>query len=287
MACEDAIAERQLVVNADDFGLSAGVNRGIIEAHEAGSVTSISLLANAPGFADAVSRLSAAPRLGVGLHLNFTAGSPVAPRNEITSLWNRATGKFYPLASLVRRAIAGRIVPAHVAIECAAQIECLHAVGIRVTHIDGHHHVHVLPGVWEPVLACARRAGVPAVRVPIERLDGGPVRAGVMIKQVCVRAAWQWAARGDRGNDLRQAEHFFGMALQGSPRFQDGLVALLDRLAPGTTELMVHPGYVDEDLTLWDGYTAQRERELAALRSAELRTRLTRGDIVLRGFGKG
>src|SRR5438067_10426812 len=84
----------RLVINADDFGLSAGVNRGILEAHAAGTVSSTSLLVNAPGFADAVRGARSAPGLGVGLHLNLTAGSPVPSPGAVATLCDRRTGRF-------------------------------------------------------------------------------------------------------------------------------------------------------------------------------------------------
>ena len=266
------------MVNADDFGLSPGVNRGIIEAHEAGSVTSTSLLANAPGFADAIARANRAPRLGVGLHANLTVGAPVAPRTAVHSLWDPHTEAFYPLSRLVWRALAGQIDPRHVAVECAAQLAWLASAGIAVTHIDSHRHVHILPGIWRAVVTVARQQGVRAVRVPRE--------PGVTIKQLCLGAAWIVAASGDRGEDVRLVRQFRGLSLMDAPDYQQRLLELLDDLPSGATELMVHPGYADANLAAWDDYAAPREGELAALRSAEVRARFTRGDIALCHFGQ-
>ena len=266
------------MVNADDFGLSPGVNRGIIEAHEVGSVTSTSLLANAPCFADAIARAQRAPRLGIGLHANLTAWAPVAPRAAVTSLWDPRTEAFYPLSRLVRRALAGLIEPRHVAIECAAQLACLQSAGIAVTHIDSHCHVHLLPGIWRAVVAVARQAGVRAVRVPRE--------PGVSIKQTCLAAAWIVAARGDRGDDVRLVRQFRGLSLMQASDYKRALLKLLDDLPSGATELMVHPGYADAALEAWDDYAGPRERELAALRSAVVQARFTRGDIALCHFGQ-
>ncbi len=266
------------MVNADDFGLSPGVNRGIIEAHEVGSVTSTSLLANAPGFADAVAWAQRAPRLGIGLHANLTVGAPVAPGAAVASLWDPRTGAFYPLSRLVRRTLAGQINPQHVAIECAAQLACLQSAGIAVTHIDSHRHVHMLPGIWRAVVAVARQAGVRAVRVPRE--------PGVSIKRICLGAAWFVAARGDRGDDVRLVRQFRGLSLMHAPDYELGLLQVLDDLPCGATELMVHPGHADAALVAWDDYAGPRERELAALRSVEVQARFTRGDIVLRHFGQ-
>lgn len=255
------------------------MNRGILEAYEAGTVTSASLLAGAPGFADAVTRLGSAPGLAVGLHLNLTQGAPVSPREAVPTLWDARTGAFYPLVRLVQRVLTGRLSPAHVAFECAAQLARLRAVGIRITHIDSHHHIHVLPGLWEPVLSVVRDAGIRGVRVPLEPVTGSGVQAAVKLS--AVRLAWRVASRRQGGRDLRRSEHFRGMALLGARDFQARFLALLDGLGSGTTEVVVHPGYVDDDLVAWDHYTVPREQELAALCSAELRARLGRGDIEL------
>src|SRR5438105_14172244 len=154
---------RRLVVNADDFGLSPGVNEGILEAHAAGAVSSVSVLGDAPGWEPAVAALRrAGAELGAGLHLNLTAGEPVSGGQ---SLVHARTGRFHGLAGLVARALTGRIDHHDVAAECGAQLARLRAVGVRVTHIDSHRHVHALPGVWAPVVATARANGVAFVRV--------------------------------------------------------------------------------------------------------------------------
>ena len=270
-------------MTADDFGLSPAINRGIVEAHRAGCVTSTSLLVNAPGFRDALDRLADAPSLQVGLHLNLTVGSPVAPRQDVETLFDPRTGAFYSLPRLVRRTLAGLVRPGHVALECAAQLDHLRAAGITVAHLDSHHHVHVLPRVWEAVLATARRAGIRAVRVPIEPF-GSPFRIGAAVKQLCIRSSWRVASAADAGADVRVA-HFRGMQLQGSQHFLSRLLTLLDQLPPGATELMVHPGYVDDDVPESDSLAARREPELVALCSPSLAARLARGDITLGPLG--
>ncbi len=243
-------------------------------------MTSVSLLVNAPGFRDAVNRLPEAPDLSVGLHFNLTVGSPVAARKDVGTLVDSRTEAFYPLPRFVRRTLAGLVRPEHVALECAAQLDCARSGGITVTHIDSHQHVHILPGVWGPVLARARQARIRAIRVPIEPYRSQAFRAGAAIKQLCIRSAWRVAAAADSGDDVRVA-HFRGMMIQGTPHFLSCLLALLDRLPEGVTELMVHPGYAEDDPAGWDRQPAQREVELVALCSPSLVARLSRGDIAL------
>ena len=271
----------RLVVNADDFGLSAGVNRGILEAYAAGVVSSVSVLVNAPGWTDAVQRLrDLGPGLGVGLHVNLTMGRPVSWGG---GLCDARSGRFHTLPALVARALAGRLDPGDVAIECAAQLARLRNAGLIVTHLDSHRHVHVLPGVWGAVVEAARAAGVPVVRVPLEPWSVNPVNWRASLKKAALRMAWGVASRGAAALD--RPDRFVGISLQGSRSFPARLLAVLDRLEPGTTELMVHPGYSDGDLAAWDDYTAPRARELAALTLPEVRERFREGRFRLIHFG--
>ena len=276
----------RLVINADDFGLSDGVNRGIVAAHRAGAVTSASLLANAPGFTDAIRAARAAPGLGVGVHLNLTAGVPVSPPAAVPSLCDPESGRFHSLPRLIGRALARRVEGAHVAVECAAQIARCRAAGLRLTHLDGHHHVHALPGILRPVIAAAREAGIDVVRIPLDPLAGIAWRPIAAVAQVLLRGSYRLAALGGDVPAPRCADHFRGFALTGRRDFRDRLLALLDTLQPGVTELMVHPGYANASLAAWVSYTAGRELELAALTSDVVRARLARGDIELINFGQ-
>jgi predicted glycoside hydrolase/deacetylase ChbG (UPF0249 family) len=270
-------------VNADDFGCSAGVNRGILEAHAAGVVSSVSVLVNTPGWLDARQRLRAAGEtLGVGLHLNLTAGTPLTTAPSLT---DPRTSRFHSLPALVARALTGRLDSADVAAECAAQLARLREAGVRVLHLDSHRHVHVLPGIWGVVIETARREGVPAVRVPLEPFSGARANWRALVKQAALVAAWSIASRGGTAAAARHADRFYGISLQGDPRFLTRVLALLDRLEPGTTELMVHPGHPDGDLAGWDDYTAPRALELAALTSPVVRARFASGAFRLVHFG--
>ena len=162
----------RLIINADDLGLTEGVTRGILEAHEAGVVTSASMLVNTPGFDDAVRRVAGHPALSVGLHLNLTVGRPVADPATVASLLDSGTGQFLSLGRLIRRALSGRVVSEHVLRECEAQIGRLRASGVGVTHLDSHRHVHALPGLLQPIALATREAGVRVLRRPVEPLGG-------------------------------------------------------------------------------------------------------------------
>ena len=275
---------RLLVINADDLGFAPGVNRGIVEAHDAGTLSSASLMVNTPAFPEAVALASTRPRLGVGLHLNLVSGRPLT---DAVSLTNARTGEFHSLAELARRAFAGRVRAEDVRRECDAQLRALTAAGVVPTHLDSHRHAHALPGVLPAVAASAYEAGLRWVRRPLDRISmTEPVPSA---KMLVLHAAWRRALLGVDHKYLpllARAPHFRGIALQGVADVESRLLALLDRLPSGITEIMLHPGYDDATLAAQDPYRHEREREVAALRAPALRARLERGDVKLVNFAE-
>ena len=272
-------SSRRLIINADDYGLSRGVNTGIIETAETGVVTSASMIVNLPAFDDAVARARSRPSLSLGLHLNLTTGSPLTAAPSITQ---RKTGQFYPLPILIARASLGRVDSSEVARECAAQIDRMIEVGIPPTHLDSHRHVHVHPSLWPAVIEAASSRGLSNVRVPTEPMWANTRDWRATLKKTGLLMSSRISRRRVEHN---AAVHFFGLSLQGGSSFATRLFALIPRLPAGATELMTHPGYVDPELSGLDGYTWQREEELRVLCSKELRDLVLRNGIELVSFG--
>lgn len=280
-------SRRRLIINADDLGLSESVNRGIIECAEHGVVTSASMIVNMPGLHDAIARLHATHAdLGVGLHFNIVAGRPLTSAQTIT---DPRTGRFYSMPQLGRLALTGKVSREDVGAECAAQLRKLQAAGIPVTHIDSHRHVHALPGIGVAVLEAAHAFGIGALRTPLEPLTVNVGHWRATLKKMVIGASWHLTSTNytlaQRPRFPRSAGHFFGISLQGGYHFAERLNNVIDRLPVGTSEIMVHPGYSDAALAEADGYTWQRQCEIEALTSAELRDRLQRLDIELVSFG--
>jgi predicted glycoside hydrolase/deacetylase ChbG (UPF0249 family) len=276
-------ARHELIINADDLGFAPGVNRGIIEAHEAGSLSSASMMVNTPAFHEAAALVrERVPTLGVGLHFNLLSGRPLA---SVPTLANPRTGEFYQLPELSRRAFLGRVSVDDVRRECDAQLDALKRQGISATHVDSHRHTHALPGILPAVVASAIAAGVRIVRRPLDRpMLSDPIAS---IKMLTLRTMWRAASRRLNATEravLARAPHFRGIALQSAPDIEYRLLRLLDHLPAAPTEIMLHPGYDDPVLAAQDPYRHEREREVAALCSAAVRERLTRGDIRLVTF---
>jgi chitin disaccharide deacetylase len=277
--------ERTLVVNADDFGISPGVNRGIVDAHRRGAVTAASLMANLPSAEDALERAAECPNLDLGLHLTLTAGRPLTPPEDVPTLVDSA-GRFHLLGALLARLSLGRLRPDEIARELDAQVAWARARGVQPSHLDSHHHIHTHPAVARIVLQLAARHGIPYVRCPSEGLDPGHL-AGThprdAARSLVVSAPGSLLRRSVRRRGLRTTRHFRGLAL-GFGFGDAALVRTLRRLPPGVTELMTHPGYPDAELARLTAFAAGRQHELRALVSPEAKSTLERRNIRLQSF---
>jgi predicted glycoside hydrolase/deacetylase ChbG (UPF0249 family) len=273
---------RNLIVNADDLGWTEGVNRGIAEAHGNGIVTSASLLANGAAFASAVELARTTPALGVGVHLNLSDGEPVAPRELVTSLLNqRGELEGKPESLLLR--LARRSVPLEeVEREWDAQILKVRDSGIQPTHLDGHRHVQMLPGLFEIALRLAKRRGVAAIRISHEAsslraaLSSGTKQKGAVVMRQGVQARGLKLLAPDAREQAERAgiataDYFCGIAQTGELT-REGVLRLLEILPEGATELMCHPGYVDADLAKsGTRLQASRQKEVEILTDTEIR----------------
>jgi len=287
---------KNLIVNADDLGWTEGVNRGIAEVHRNGIVTSASLLANGTAFDSGLSLATSTPGLGIGVHLNLTDGAPVAPRELVASLLNEA-GEFEsgPEALLLR--IAKRDVALReVEQEWDAQIEKVREAGIQPTHLDGHKHVHMLPGLFEIALRLAKRHNIGAMRVAHEASSlraalsaGDELHASVVLKQGVQARGLKLLARDARAQAERAgistADYFCGIAQTGEMT-KEGVARLLRNLPDGTTELMCHPGYADQDLqNTATRLQESRQTELEILTDVGIRNLVASQGIRLIDYG--
>jgi hypothetical protein len=246
---------RSLIVNADDYGLTGGVSRGILDAHRRGIVTSTTLLVNRPVDRGLIDELKASG-MGVGLHLNLTLGPPVAPAKRVASLVD-GEGRFVRDA----REAAQRAHKDEARIELGMQIDEFRKImGRFPTHLDSHHHVGRHEPILELVLDFAR-----AIKVPVRSQDGG------------VRAAARRVA-------LKTPDHFVGESGPDAYWSSERVLAHLRELPGGVTEFMTHPGYFDDDLA-YSRYGRQRETEVEGLTDPQARELIEKGGIRLIHFG--
>jgi predicted glycoside hydrolase/deacetylase ChbG (UPF0249 family) len=261
---------RTLVVNADDLGLTIGVNNGIFDAHDRGILTSASLMANAPATANAIRGVRSRPTLGIGVHLTLVDGAPMLPPDRVPTLVND-DGRFHASwKPFIVACLLGRVSMQDVERELTAQVECIASQGIELTHLDAHKHVHLYPPVFAIVVRLADRFRVPVVRVPNEQ----------------TMADWPlfiWAHQAYRLAAARgiATPQFVGRAMTGVMT-ADALASAVQRLRPGHTELMVHPGYLDDALRqLPTRLLASREQEVALLTSSAIDRLIAAEEIFL------
>ena len=264
----------RLIINADDFGLTPGINRAIIELHQAGVLTSATLMATGPAFEDAVALALANPTLGVGCHLVLVDGMPISHAESSPTLLG-GDGKTFRSSAMdfAQAALRGTIEPEDIAKETLAQIQKLQRAGIDVTHIDSHKHTHLFPSVAGTVFHIANRCGVPAMRNPIEPRWSSSM-APALSRRLWLRVfenfalPFQKLTREARSSELIP-DGTLGMAATGTVNAEI-LRRILDCLIANhpdsTFELLCHPGYNDADLDRQQTrLRASRELEYAAL----------------------
>lgn len=270
---------RRLIVNADDFGLTAGINRAIVEAHTHGIVTSSTLMANGRAFEDAVRLAATVPRLSVGCHVVLIDGEPVL-NAELSSLTPADSGgaRFRDgLKSFAVRALTGRLNPREIEAEASAQIRKLQSAGVSVSHLDTHKHTHLFPSVLRPLLSAARACGVRAVRNPFgprKPLKSSELltRPNLWTRYAEVRILRTLAAKfheAAKREGVVTPDGTLGVVVTGA--LDEELFRAIAAVIPdGTWEFVCHPGYNDDDLKSAKTRLRQsRETELRVLTMPE------------------
>jgi len=239
---------KRLIVNADDFGFTPGVNRGIIAAHRQGILTAATLMANGDAFDDAVRLAREAPTLDVGCHLVLISGRSLLP-------------PYGPLPGSVKE-LLGALVARRIRLfdELAAQVRKVLAAGLAPTHLDTHKHTHLAPPVLDAVARVAEEFRIRWVRRTL---------LPACFERVLMR------------HGCRATDHFAGYRLTG--RFHTAeLVRLIRGLRDGVTEFMCHPGYCGDELrAARTRLKESRQRELEALVAPETRAALVEQSVEL------
>ena len=272
----DSAAEIRLVVNADDFGMSPAISRGILRAHRDGIVTSTSLLGNCPDLDQARALLAEAPNLGVGVHLALVEGGPVAEAARVPTLL-AADGRFRSRgAEFISAWTRRHIDAADVEREFDAQVARVRDAGIKIDHLDTHHHLGFLPVVGRTVEAVARKHGIAAIRSAIETPTlswATDPRRGL---KAGVLTGLGWLSRRQLGLRRHTAQSW-GYVESG--RLDEvRVLEIIGRLAPGPHEIICHPG--EESTTGYD-----HAGELRALTSQKVRRAIGQRGVTLCRWG--
>jgi predicted glycoside hydrolase/deacetylase ChbG (UPF0249 family) len=290
------MATRELIVNADELGLTEGVNHGIVKVHSQGIVTSTTMVANEHAFEHAVELAQTVPSLAIGVHLNITHGSPVLPEVRVFSLVDEE-GLFYRRNRFLQRMVAGRIDLVHVEDEFRAQIEKVLDSGIQPSHLDSHESIHMYPSLFRVTASLARE-----FRLPVRLQDEPMSRHAFLSRDTYLRYVTSEAFAKNhvmktlsrryrvllREWGIPTSDSFlstFNCLRKDPNNLERALIRELEDLPPGVTELMVHPGFSDSLLesSLDGGHEAAllREEEVRILTDSKLRELLERHGVRL------
>ncbi len=274
---------KRLIVNADDFGLDEGINRGILEGFREGIITSASLLATTPAFDHAV-QLALENDLDMGVHVSLTEGKPCSKSEGLRPILQN--GAFAGgLRKLINLLYTGGVPLTDIKREIGAQIAKIHKKGLKINHINGHQHILMLPCLFKMTVELMKEHSIGFVRIPAERISGaglasirgwGFLGLGLLSKYLKLKA-------GRLEGDVGYADHFVGLDF--SERMNsEHLMGILSSLKPGITELMCHPGYGDHAVPMISDKRRSRERELRALKCSEAIRFIETNRIELTGY---
>jgi hypothetical protein len=275
---------KQLIVNADDYGLTAGVSAGIRHAHLKGILTSTTALMNRPNV-EAELKIAAqeSPNLGIGVHLNLTSGEPVLPPPQVPTLMKVLDPHDHGLHQLD---MISQLNMKEVEAEWRAQIEkFVRATGHAPDHLDSHHHSsYYTPELCSLMLDFAREYHCP-IRSPFVNLDEPNFIFDDLPADLGDRSKQEVSKILIGSIDVPKPDHFIA-DFYDEDATEETLLRVIDSLSDGVSELMTHPGYHDSELTDFSIYNAPRLRELNLLTSPLVRERVRANEIELISFGK-
>jgi predicted glycoside hydrolase/deacetylase ChbG (UPF0249 family) len=279
-----AVWMKELVVNADDFGLTEGINNGIVDGFNTGIITSTSLIATMPAFDHAVELAKENHDLDVGVHLCLTVGNPCSNKSKLAPILR--DGEFLKhWGQVVRTIYTNQVDLRNIKDELSAQISKVQGTGLKISHIDSHQHIHMVPCLFRIVLVLMKEYFIPFVRIPNEIIQ--------MPKWFTIKG-WGLLMLGLLANlsknklidsNLNSSRHFWGLSCSESMTIDD-LTHILQCLGSGISELMCHPGYDDAALSrIYSGHSFRQE-ELSALKSRKAFDLIQQENIQLTNFRK-
>ena len=286
-----------LIVTADDFGLHEAVNEAVQQAASAGTLTAASLMVSAPAAADAVRRARTLPRLRVGLHLTLADGRAELPHETIPDLID-ASGRFghagdgsgdtpRGLAREGWRWFARPAIRRELAAEIRAQFRAFERTGLLLDHVNAHKHLHLHPTVLALILEIGREFGMRAVRLPSEpRWFARQAGGGAIATALAAAGLAPWLALMRRRLGAAGIEHndqVFGIAASGAMN-EGALLAILERLPPGATEIYLHPATCSGQAIAPSMREYRHADELAALLSPRVATAMALCGAARGGF---
>lgn len=271
---------KKLIIHADDFGLSEKVNEGIKKAFLQGALTSTSIMANAPCFEHAAAIYHELDNLDVGIHITLIEEKPILSPSMVASLLGNDL-HFHQNASIFTQKLFLREISlAQIRDEIEAQFRKIIDHGIRISHIDSHQHLHILPKIRRIVIELADKYCIPSIRIPLEKISLNNVRYPVKFKRFlqlfivnCFSSYGNWGS-------LHHSDSFFGF-LFGGRLHKSNLSLILNHLpAEGISEIMCHPG-IEDPTSKYSHWNYLWGRELSALTDRDIADTIKKNNIEL------
>lgn len=255
------------ILCADDYGMSEGVSRGILELGRERRISALSAVTTLPRWSEDAARLAEVrDRLSIGIHINLTTGRPLGNAPTLAP-----EGHFRPLGKLVADGIRRRLDPIEVRRQIDLQLDAFErSTGFPPDHVDGHQHVHAMPGVRGPLLAALReryRDTPPLVRDPADKPVRIAMRGGEMAKAMAVAALAAGFGFMARRQGFPVNSGFSGFSAFDANRMYAIELASALRFTAHRHITMCHPGYPDPEIAALDPVVERRGQELETLRS--------------------
>ncbi len=257
-----------VILCADDYGIAAGVSRGILELAQLGRISALSAITTLPRWeADAKQLRDVRSKVSIGLHINLTLGKPLGPMARLAP-----DGKLPTAGKLISRIIRRDVDASEIAAEVMRQLAAFErATGFLPDHVDGHQHMHAMPivrrGMLDALDAIFVKIPKPLVRDPGDRLFAISGRGGEMAKAFGVGALSYGIAYLARRRGYPVNRGFSGFSAFDTERIYDVELASAMRMTGAGHILMCHPGYPDDELAALDPVTIRRGQELETLRT--------------------
>lgn len=283
--------EKRLIINSDDFGLSSGVNKGIIESIDNGIVSSISVMANC-GHVSQVSDITKNfPNVSVGIHYNLTTGEPATSPSLVPSLVG-SDGKFWG-GEFSNRLLRGKIRFRDIKIELEKQTAILADLIPHISHFDSHQAKHLYPLFFSAALNVAHKFGIRKVRCPTRYILRENHVPPFRLRQLNIKRCLKGIARRMltsylKAKNFKMADRFVSLVFNNHSMdsLRKSWLSMVRNFPPGSNEICCHPGFADEILCQRSNYTYERETEIAVLTSRELKQAFEENDVKIISYNE-
>lgn len=273
----------KLIVNADDFGLTEKVNEGILKCFSNGILRSTSLMANGQSFEHAIGIIRSNPKLDIGVHLTLVEEKPVLDAAKLPSLVGE-NGQFHKHATnFTKKYYSDKISFDEARNELNAQFEKVLDHGVKVSHIDSHQHLHMLPKILDITIGLAHRYKVKFIRFPREKFSSYMFLDLKSLSRIMQMIAVNRFCSVARNRIPLKTDHFAGFYFGGKLSKQNLLTLINNLPMVGVCELMCHPG-MSEDLTNYTHWKYRQVEEMLALVDTEVATVIIKKNIEISSF---